>query len=353
MVSVLGMLNGFTATGIVVFSTLIGLLSLYEAKKYHVKLLSIAGLTMIFIGFLWLGPTADFFSLLITGKNLTPIYLYALLSYMWIGPALIFAMYLGAELNLPEKKWSIVGFYMVLAIIFELFLWFDTTNAFHFTLNNPGQDVIDCHFKRTHVNYYLIILMLISAAIFLVLGFLIKAIKSSGIIRKKFTFLSIGYAIFLITGAFESLFSPGIVLFIVRSTMMSYSLLNYLGIREEPEKKVHPQKEVKIEGDLFRISRTRPEELSEEEITFSKEKKICLVCKGKVARINYICPKCDALYCIKYSEVLVNLENACWVCETPFDESKPSKPFKKEEEKVEVELSEKITKTPKINKHSL
>ena len=32
----------------------------------------------------------------------------------------------------------------------------------------------------------------------------------------------------------------------------------------------------------------------------------------------------------------------CWVCETPFDESKPVKPYKKEVEKVEVE--EKIQK---------
>ena len=42
----------------------------------------------------------------------------------------------------------------------------------------------------------------------------------------------------------------------------------------------------------------------------------------------YTCPACDALYCIKCSDSLSNLENACWVCNTPFDESKPTKPFK-------------------------
>ncbi|MFX1338925.1 MAG: hypothetical protein ACFFDK_09975 [Promethearchaeota archaeon] len=330
MLSILGFLNGITSMGIVVFSLIIGSISLYEAKKYKVRLLTLAGLTFIFVGFLWLGPTADFFSLLITGKNLNPIYLYAILSYMWIGPAIISGMYFGAELILPEKKWYLVGFYVILAVIFEFFLWFDTTNVFNFTLNNPGQDLIDCNYKSTHLNYYFIILMLISAFIFLVIGFLIKAFKTSGLIRKKSIYLSIGFAIFILTAIFDSLFAPGAVLFMIRLGMMSSPLWMYLGIREEPEKKVTVQKEIKIESDLFRISRTRPEKITEEEVSISKEKKICLVCKGKVSRAVYICPKCDALYCNNCSQALSNLENACWVCNTPFDESKPVKPYKKE-----------------------
>jgi len=95
---------------------------------------------------------------------------------------------------------------------------------------------------------------------------------------------------------------------------------------------------------------TKPEKVTEEEVSISKEKKICLVCKGKVLRNNiYLCPECSTFYCLKCSEALSNLENACWVCETPFDESKPVKPFKKEEE-IDVEISEKPQKklqTPK------
>jgi len=44
----------------------------------------------------------------------------------------------------------------------------------------------------------------------------------------------------------------------------------------------------------------------------------------------------------KCARTLSDLENMCWVCESPFDESKPVIPYKKEEEKVEVE--EKIRK---------
>ena len=50
----------------------------------------------------------------------------------------------------------------------------------------------------------------------------------------------------------------------------------------------------------------------------------------------YIC-KCDALYCEKCAKTLEDLENACWVCNAPFNESKPMKSFKEEEEKVMVD----------------
>ena len=47
----------------------------------------------------------------------------------------------------------------------------------------------------------------------------------------------------------------------------------------------------------------------------------------------------------KCARTLSDLENMCWVCESPFDESKPVRPYKKEEEKEEIEIEE---KTPKV-----
>jgi len=97
-----------------------------------------------------------------------------------------------------------------------------------------------------------------------------------------------------------------------------------------------------VEGDIgVRGIFTKLEKVTEEEVSISKEKKICLVCKGTIARFNnYICPECDVLYCENCARSLSDLENACWVCEAPFDESKPVKPFKKEEE-IDVKISEK------------
>jgi len=94
---------------------------------------------------------------------------------------------------------------------------------------------------------------------------------------------------------------------------------------------------------------TKPEKITEEEVSISKEKKICLVCKGKVGGIMFMCKECGAFYCAKCSNALSDLENACWACGEPFDESKPSKPYKKEEE-IQVETSEKPQKKPKIKK---
>jgi hypothetical protein len=87
---------------------------------------------------------------------------------------------------------------------------------------------------------------------------------------------------------------------------------------------------------------TKPEKLTEEEVSISKEKKICLVCKKQLQKQIFLCSDCGAFYCIKCSDALVELENACWVCDAPFDDSMPSKPFKKEEEEIEVE--EKVQK---------
>lgn len=95
---------------------------------------------------------------------------------------------------------------------------------------------------------------------------------------------------------------------------------------------------------------SKPPKITEEEVMFHKEQKICLVCKGKLLRSIYLCPSCDALYCKKCSDALSDLENACWVCNAPFDESKPSKPYEREEEELEM-VEEDISKKGKANKN--
>ncbi len=84
---------------------------------------------------------------------------------------------------------------------------------------------------------------------------------------------------------------------------------------------------------------TRPNRITEEEVTFHFEKKICLVCKKKILKFTYICPECEIFYCMNCGQALANLENVCWVCNTPIDESKPSKPFDIEEDENEAKKS--------------
>ncbi|MFX1405566.1 MAG: hypothetical protein ACFFBW_01285 [Promethearchaeota archaeon] len=79
---------------------------------------------------------------------------------------------------------------------------------------------------------------------------------------------------------------------------------------------------------------TRPPKITIEEAKFYREKGVCIVCKNKISRLNYVCPSCNVFYCLKCSEALTNLENACWVCESPFDESKPVRLEQKVDEEI-------------------
>lgn len=83
-----------------------------------------------------------------------------------------------------------------------------------------------------------------------------------------------------------------------------------------------------------------PQKITEEEVTYFKEKKVCIVCKGNIEGFNnYICQKCEGLYCESCARTLIDLENTCWVCESPLDKSRPSKPFKREEDKIPIKGS--------------
>ncbi|MFX1394142.1 MAG: B-box zinc finger protein [Promethearchaeota archaeon] len=358
MLSPMGWLNSLTGSGVVIIGCIFGFLIIYQSKKISAKLLFILGLVIIFISLLFLGQFVDFLSILFTGRNLNPPYIYALLCYMWVAPAVVTGFYLGAELMIPEKKKLIVSIYTILGIIFEFFLWFDSANSFTIKLpDSPGSDIIDITFNRSHPTFILIAFFLISTLIFSGLGFALKAKQTSGELRKKFTFLSIGYFIFVITGALDSLTDPGVGLFIVRLGYQSSTWLLYFGLKEERVKpiKLHSEKDLTLEESklslIETLSQSRPAKISEKEVTFYREQKVCLVCKGEAISFNiYVCPSCEALYCRKCALALSELENACWACDNPLDESKPTQIYKKELEEVEIEISENSEKKPKREK---
>ncbi len=332
----MGWLNGLVALFVVLFYLIAGLFFLYKSKKTKAKLLFYMGLVIIFDGLIWSAGIFDFLTILATGNNLNPVYLFAIFAQGWIGPVIICGFYLVFELLLSNRKKKIIltTVYGILAIIYELFLIFDTQNNYNIiTPANPGEDLLDLTLVILSPNFIIFNFFQISVVIFYVFGFLYKSFQTTGVLRKKYRYLSIGFFIFVSCGVFDSFFSQGSGYFlpIVRIALISSVPFWYLGLREEPEKKISAEKEVKIKDSLFRITK-RPDHITEEEVNFHRERKICLVCKGNVSGISYICPSCDALYCIKCSEGLSDLENMCWVCNEPFDDYKPIKPFRREEE---------------------
>jgi len=226
-------LEGLTASSVISVGIILGLISIIKGRKLKAKLLTVLGLAIFFIGFLYLGPTTDFLSVIITGSNITSEFwglgIYGILSYLWIAPALIMAMYIGGELILPKRKWILVIIYMILGIIFEYFLWFQTENTFVIDLV-PGE-IIDSSFVTLYPTFLLMALFILSILIFHGIGFITKAIKSTGVLRKKFLLLGIGFVVFSIAGAGDSLVNPGIGLVIVRLAMISSIILMYLGLR--------------------------------------------------------------------------------------------------------------------------
>ncbi|MHA1490596.1 MAG: hypothetical protein ACTSRI_13190 [Promethearchaeota archaeon] len=230
MLDYIGWFDGLSAMGVIISGCFFGFLCIYKSKKLNAKLLTYAGLTIFFIGLIYLGPFTDFMSILLTGNNLT-YELYVFLAYMWIGPGMLLAMYVGAELMEIEKTMYIIIIYSILAIIFELFLFLDTMNSFTFALEKPGENLIDASFILGSPMFVLMAVFLVSVFFFNGIGFLYKNIQSTGILRKRFLFLSIGFIVFVIFGTFDSLVAPGITLFLVRTCIMVSTWLMYIGLK--------------------------------------------------------------------------------------------------------------------------
>jgi len=327
--------NGLSATFGFIFGLVLGVWIVIKARKVKAKLLTFMGLNIIVAGFGWVGITLDFLSILITNNNLpNPGGWMGIINTMWAPLVLLISLYIGTELMIPKLKKYIVASFLIITVIFELFLFINPLGTFVFEDPiPPGSNLILIYTVTNSPINLLFYSFQFIGFFFCGFGYLIKCFKSIGVIKRKFLSLSIGYLLFLGSPIFSGLMSrTGISIPIVPSRLIMASgfLFFYFGLREAPaekKKKEHYVTEVKVEESLFRLYE-RPLQISEEEVIFHRDRKICLVCKGSVIRVSYICPKCNALYCLNCSEVLSNQENMCWVCNEPLDESKPTRPHK-------------------------
>ena len=347
MLSVEGWINGILALVVMIFSIIIGGSFLYKAIKSKLKLLTYAALMLVFGWLFLLGTCIDFIAVITTGTNTNlPEPLLILISYMWIIFSGFFSYLYCTQIIIPEKiqlKRLINVFVIIAYSLSEIFLFLDPEGAAMIVPpDTSGENLIIYYYSLGHPAP---IFMLITVPLYLGLcgfGFLHKGIQAKGVLKKKYIYISLGiffYMIFILiegTGFFVN------GLFFVRIGLFFSVLFWYLGLREEPAEKVKlkVKKEIKVENGLIRLTK-RPNQITEEEVSISKEKKICLVCKGNVGGFSFICNECGTFYCQNCANSLINLENACWVCNTPFDKSKPSKPYIKEEDE-EVEIKEKV-----------
>ncbi len=228
-----GWIDGITASGVVVFGIIIGLFFFYESRKRNAKLLAYLGLANLFAGLMFLGVFLDFLFVLTIQQNIVNNGIVALFSYIWFAPVIISAMYIGAELLTPKIKRPIFIIFLIISIIFEIVIFIDRTNSFNFIPaipTPPTKNLIDYNVNLLSLAGILMGGLLLLVLVFLGLGFLYKALQSSGVIRKNFLLLSAGSISFCIFGLLEGLIAPGPLVIFIRLGYGSSFILMYFGL---------------------------------------------------------------------------------------------------------------------------
>ncbi|MFX1321783.1 MAG: hypothetical protein ACFFAQ_09065 [Promethearchaeota archaeon] len=308
------------------------------------------------------GIVLDFFTILFTGKNLNNTSgIHGILTFIWLAPTLSFGIYIGLEFVIPgvkkELKNSILFIYIILAIIFDLFLFLDPFGTVDYKMpTKSGENLIDNVLIVGSPASILVLIFFITAILFYVVRFLYGSVKSTGLLREKFTRLAICFILLIGFGSVDILFFlPTVILIIIRYGMVISGLFFVLGVKKEeepilPKESIHTDE---VEGEVLTtslsevLSYSRPSDISIKDIELYRKQTICLVCKKKLKGFIdvFICPKCKSFYCDNCAQILTQLENMCWSCNNPIDDSKPIKPFKIEEEDIDITISEGSRKT--------
>jgi len=228
-----GWIDGITASGVVIFGIIFGLFFLYKSRKSSARILTFLGLVNILAGLMYLGVFTDFLVVLATENNLdNTTGLVGILSYIWFAPAMIIALYIGAELLVPKKKWYLMFIIFILSAIFEVFFILDPMGTFNFVDPvNPGETLIDYNVNMFTPAGIIMAILLLAVLVVLGFGFLIKSIKSSGDLKKRFFLLSMGSICFCIFGLLEGLTAPGLMVIFVRIGYLISFWLMYYGLK--------------------------------------------------------------------------------------------------------------------------
>jgi len=345
-----GILDLFT----LIIGCTLGISLIYKAKKTRSHVLLFAGLYILIAGLSMLGVLYDFFVIIATGKNSNNYILIVYLSYMWGGILGFCGLYIGAELMIPEKKWYIVLVILVISIIYTILVFIDPLSFVSFIHpKTPGETPLVPVFTFGTPVFYIMIISIFVILIFNGFRFLYKSFKSAGVIRKKFLFLSLGFSFYFIGVSLMPVTvtdPPLLPIIVIKIIWTSGLILFYIGFKIELTKTktipTHKKAEHKKSKTTLieTLDRAKPAEITEEEVSLYRDQAICLVCKGEATKFTFICDNCKALYCETCARALINLENACWVCGVAIDDSKPVKPFEKEEEEIQVDTAVKSKK---------
>ena len=230
---IFGWIDGITASGVVIFGIIFGSYFMYKSRKTESKVLIYLGLANLFAGLAFLGVFLDFLLVITLRINLDNTHgMVAILSYIWLPPAVITAIYIGALLIIPKAKWYVMSVFFLLVIIFYVVIFLNPFGSFNFVPPTiPGDGLIDYNLNLFSLAGILMAVFLLFVIALLGIGFLIKSFKSTGILRKKFLLLSLGAICFCVFGLLEGLTIPGFTVIFVRIGYLSSFWLMYYGLK--------------------------------------------------------------------------------------------------------------------------
>ena len=359
MLSYFTLIEGIITIGNYSAGVSMGIYAIYKSTKTEAKILLYFGITILLLSQIYFATILDFLILVSIGENLDNSFgIFSLLTYIWIGPAIILGMYIIFEVTLPEKKWFILPIYIILSFIFEVLLFLDPIDNFKISYTTVNGGIIHSSLVFGTILFSILGFIFISALILFGLGFFVIGIQTTGILKKKFIILSYAFIAFLTLGGIDILTSPGNYVIFLRIGEMSCAFIFYFGIKEEPvESSKKEIKKSEFEGPkislVTSLSSSRPEDLSEQDLLYFREQTLCTVCRTSMTGFSsiYICPECRTLYCEKCAKELIQIDNMCWGCSGPIDDSIPIKPIKQEDEDVIVDITKgKPKKRPKKDK---
>lgn len=230
--SLFGWMNGISASLIVLSAGIFGLTMALQSKNKNSKMLFFGGLMGFFAGMLWLGPAADFLSVILTGQNLPDENIYGVLTFVWVAPLLVVTMFVGGDLMLSKKnKYVLVIISAIIGIVFEIFLFIEIDAAIKDCPDPNGFELYDASIEIGHPTFYLIALGLLLLFGFVVIGGYRQGLRTTGTLRSRFFYMATAIFLFIPIAVIDAFFEPVLIVLAMRFLMIFVASLIYLSLK--------------------------------------------------------------------------------------------------------------------------
>ncbi len=223
---------GASASLILLTGYITGFIVIGKGAKQKASLMVWSGVFLVLMGQFYLGTVVNFVKLIITGTNLQIQYLSGRLAYTGAPISIIVGMFVGFSMIKPKWKHGIVVIYSITAIGYWIGLYLFPQLTLTEFVPDRGYAFFTDGLMDISLESWVLILTafyLVSLLAFNTSGLLIFARKSSGVIRKKLILQSIGYLIFVVIGAVDSLFELAEWIFLPRIVMAAGYIILAVG----------------------------------------------------------------------------------------------------------------------------